>query len=183
MNKSQNTWWLTNIDQSSWSNSLCIHLYIASLFGCWKKAVLLASVHCFFAPSQALYAQWLKCEMLPFTVARLRRMFAGFPVRPLCKWWFVHSARHLFPSIFSCQKPKTSLRLNAERLKWTELYCFPAAHVFRAVFWLVFRQFFWLGFIASFAFPDYYIQWLSEVRSSIQRRDRIGIQPISLLGI
>jgi hypothetical protein len=91
--------------------------------------------------------------------------------------------KHLFPIVFSCQKRKTPLRMNAKRLKWTELSCFSATDVFRVVFMVSFRQFFWLGFIARFAFPDYYIQWHSEVCSSIQRRDRIGIRPISLLSI
>jgi len=113
------------------------------------------------------------------TAPDVRRLpfYASFPRH------IVAPMKHSFPSIFSYQKIKTSLRLNAKKLKWTELSCFSATDVFRMVFWLVFRQFFWLGFIASFAFPDFYIQWLSEICSSIQRRDRIGIQPISLLGI
>jgi hypothetical protein len=42
------------------------------------------------------------------------------------------------------------------------------------------RQFFWLCVIACLAFPV--SQWHREVCSALQRRDRIGIAPISLLG-
>ena len=60
-----------------------------------------------FRPFSSNYAQWLNCEMLPVTVARLRRMFAGFPVRPLFGVSINFPLRHLFPSIFNCQKQKT----------------------------------------------------------------------------
>ena len=52
------------------------------------------------------------------------------------------------------------------------------SQVKRCVFY---RQFFWLRLIAHFAFPV--SQWHLEARSSLQRRDRVGLTPTSLLSL